>query len=152
MKVRLQKLDSIFPRLQRVTRDTAKSVDKKVAIILEGHDIELDEIVIEGITESLLHIIRNSIDHGIETVEKRIALGKKAEGEIHFKASLLGGNIVIEIKDDGKGLDCEKIKRKALEKNLISHEEALLFSEEQIINLIFLPGFSTNEEVSEVSG
>ena len=74
------------------------------------------------------------------------------EIQLNFKASLLGGNIVIEIKDDGKGLDCEKIKRKALEKNLISHEEALLFSEEQIINLIFLPGFSTNEEVSEVSG
>jgi two-component system chemotaxis sensor kinase CheA len=152
MKVRLQKLDSIFPRLQRVARDASKTIGKDVKMHLEGHDIELDEIVIEGITESLLHIIRNSIDHGIEINQERISLGKKPQGEIFFKASLAGGNIVIEIKDDGRGLNFEKIKKKALEKNLISKEEALALTEDQFTDLIFLPGFSTNEHVSEVSG
>ncbi len=152
MKVRLQKLDSIFPRLQRVARDASKTVGKDVKMHLEGHDIELDEIVIEGITESLLHIIRNSIDHGIEMNQERISLGKKPQGEIFFKASLAGGNIVIEIKDDGRGLNFEKIKKKALEKKIISKEEALALTEDQFTDLIFLPGFSTNEQVSEVSG
>ncbi len=152
MKVRLQKLNSIFPRLQRVARDASKTVGKDVNMHLEGHDIELDEIVLEGITESLLHIIRNSIDHGIEMNQERISLGKKPQGEIFFKASLAGGNIVIEIKDDGRGLNFEKIKKKALEKKLISKEEALALTEDQFTDLIFLPGFSTNEQVSEVSG
>ena len=152
MKMRLLKIDSIFPRLQRVVRDISKQLDKEVKLVLLGKEIEIDEVVMEGITESLLHIIRNSIDHGIEKKEERISLGKPTYGTITFQASLQKGNVYISISDDGKGIDEEKVKQKAIQEKLVSIEEANKLSREKILELIFHPGLSTSDSVSSISG
>lgn len=150
MCMRMVPLKSTFQKMARLVRDVSAKVGKKVRLEISGEETELDKTVIEEIGDPLVHIIRNSIDHGIEPQEERIAKGKQADGLVRLNAFHRGGNIVIEIEDDGKGLCKEKILRKAIEKGLIDENAAL--SEQQIYSLIFSAGFSTAEKVTDVSG
>ncbi|MEM7180178.1 MAG: chemotaxis protein CheA [Spirochaetota bacterium] len=152
LKTKLKKLNSIYPRMRRVVRETCKQLEKDVDFVLDSGDVELDRSTIDSILEALVHIIRNSIDHGIETPTVRKQKGKQEKGTVEFSATLKGGDVEIVIRDDGKGLDTEKIKIRAVEKGIVSGEQAGRMAEEEIVELIFQPGFSTKEEVSEVSG
>ncbi|WP_158826851.1 chemotaxis protein CheA [Mucilaginibacter lacusdianchii] len=134
----------------RLVRDLAGELNKQIEFVTEGTDTELDKNIIEGLSDPLMHLLRNSIDHGIEDEQTRVSLGKRKQGRILFKAYCAGTNVYIEIQDDGKGIDPEKIKAKAIEKGLIAKDEAL--TEAEIFNLIFLPGFSTAERISTISG
>ncbi|MEJ5263105.1 MAG: chemotaxis protein CheA [Ignavibacterium sp.] len=152
MKTRMVKIGKVFNKYPRLVRDLSKSANKKINLITEGEDTELDKTLIEEINDPLVHIIRNSIDHGIEKEEDRIKAGKNPVGTIKLKAEHEGNNILITIEDDGKGIDPEVIKSKAITKGLISKEKADELSKQDILNLIFLPGFSTAEVVTNISG
>jgi len=143
-------IDTIIIRYQRLVRDLSKELNKMVVFQATGTETELDKTVIENLTDPLMHIIRNCIDHGIELPDERISKGKPAEGKIQLNAFHSGTNVHIEIQDDGRGIDVEKIRTKALQKGLI-HDEANL-SDRQLYDLLFLPGFSTAENVTDVSG
>ncbi|MGB9710036.1 MAG: chemotaxis protein CheA [Thermodesulfovibrio sp.] len=152
MKMRMQPLQKVFVKFPRMVRDLARTLGKEVDLEIIGEDTEVDKSVIEHIGDPLVHIIRNSIDHGIETPEERISKGKPSKGKIVINAYQKGTQIVIDISDDGKGIDVEAVKAKAITKGLITLEEAEKLSEEAIINLIFLPGFSTKDVSTELSG
>ena len=152
MKTRMQPIGNIWSKFPRVVRDLSQSCRKKVRLDMEGKDTELDKTLIEAIKDPLTHIVRNSVDHGIETPEERAANGKNPEGRIFLRAYHEGGQVNIEVIDDGGGIDPEKIKRKAINKNLISPQDAARMSDREITNLIFTPGFSTAEKVSNLSG
>jgi len=152
MKTRMQPIGNIWSKFPRTVRDVATSCGKKVRIEMEGKETELDKTIIEAIKDPLTHIVRNSVDHGIETPEKRLAAGKPAEGRLLLRAYHEGGQVNIEISDDGAGLDLEKIKRKAVEKGAITADHAARMSEREAANLTFLPGLSTAEKVTNVSG
>ena len=152
MKTRMQPIDNIWSKFPRTVRDVALSCGKQVSVEMEGKDTELDKTIIEAIKDPLTHLVRNSVDHGIETSEVRRAAGKNPAGRLYLRAFHEGGHVNIEISDDGAGLDTERIRRKAVEKSLITAEQAARMSEREITNLIFLPGFSTAEKVSNVSG
>lgn len=152
MKMRMQPLQKVFVKFPRMVRDLARTLGKEVDLEIIGEDTEVDKSVIEHIGDPLVHIIRNSIDHGIESPEERISMGKPAKGKIVINAYQKGTQIVIDISDDGKGIDYEAVKAKAITKGLITLEEAEKMSEEAIINLIFLPGFSTKDVSTELSG
>ncbi len=152
MKTRMVKIGKVFNKYPRLVRDLSKSANKKINLITEGEETELDKTLIEEINDPLVHIIRNSIDHGIEKEEDRIKAGKTPVGTIILKAEHEGNNILITIEDDGKGIDPEVIKSKAISKGLISKEKADELSRQDILNLIFLPGFSTAEVVTNISG
>ena len=152
MKTRMQPIENVWSKFPRTVRDVATSCGKKVRIEMEGKETELDKTIIEAIKDPLTHIVRNSVDHGIETPEKRLAAGKSAEGRLLLRAYHEGGQVNIEIADDGAGLDLEKIRRKAVEKGAITAEYAARMSERETANLIFLPGLSTAEKVTNVSG
>ncbi len=152
MKTRMQPIGTVFNKFPRIVRDLSKASGKKINLSIEGADTELDRSIIEAIKDPLTHIIRNSVDHGIETPEERIKEGKPPAGNILLKAYHEGGQVVIEIKDDGRGIDIEKIKKKAVEKGIISEAEALSLSEKEALNLIFRPGFSTADKVTNISG
>ncbi|MGC8795678.1 chemotaxis protein CheA [Thermodesulfovibrio sp.] len=152
MKMRMQPLQKVFVKFPRMVRDLARTLGKEVDLEIIGEDTEVDKSVIEHIGDPLVHIIRNSIDHGIETPEERISKGKPSQGKIVINAYQKGTQIVIDISDDGKGIDVEAVKAKAITKGLITLEEAEKLSEEAIINLIFLPGFSTKDVSTELSG
>lgn len=152
MKTRMVKIGKVFNKYPRLVRDLSKSANKKINLITEGEDTELDKTLIEEINDPLVHIIRNSIDHGIEKEEDRIKAGKNPVGTIKLKAEHEGNNILITIEDDGKGIDPEVIKSKAISKGLISKEKADELSKQDLLNLIFLPGFSTAEVVTNISG
>jgi len=152
MKMRMQPLQKVFAKFPRMVRDLARSLGKEIELEIIGEDTEVDKSVIEHIGDPLVHIIRNSIDHGIESPDERIQKGKPAKGKIVINAYQKGTQIVIDILDDGKGIDVEAVKAKAITRGLITLEEAEKMSEEAIINLIFLPGFSTKEVSTEVSG
>jgi len=152
MKTRMQPIGNIWSKFPRTVRDIATSCGKQVRIEMEGKETELDKTIIEAIKDPLTHIVRNSVDHGIEPPEKRAAAGKPLEGRLLLRAYHEGGQVNIEISDDGAGLDGEKIRRKALEKGLITPEQATRMGEREAVNLIFLPGFSTAEKVTNVSG
>jgi two-component system chemotaxis sensor kinase CheA len=139
-----------FNRFQRVVRDVSKELGKEIELVISGADTELDKMVVEKMGDPLMHLIRNSLDHGLETPEQRVAAGKKAQGKISLNAYHDSGSIVIEIVDDGMGLDKKQLLVKALEKNLI--EEGHVLSDNEINNLIFHPGFSTKDSVSNISG
>ncbi|MDO8929099.1 MAG: chemotaxis protein CheW, partial [Bacteroidota bacterium] len=143
-------LQSIAVRFKRLIHDLSKTLEKKVELVTEGLETELDKNIIEKLVEPLLHIIRNSLDHGIESTEERIAKSKNAVGTIIIKASTVGSYVQIEISDDGAGLNPKKIRDKAISKGLISEQDIL--TENEIINLVFEPGFSTSELVTDVSG
>ncbi len=152
MQTRMQPVGNVFNKFPRIVRDMSKKVNKKIKLIIEGNEVELDRSIIEVISDPLTHLIRNSVDHGIEPPEERIRAGKEAEGTIWLRAYQEGGQVNIEIQDDGKGIDPEKIRAKAIEKGLIKPEEAENMSNKELTNLIFLPGFSTAEKISDISG
>ena len=152
MKTRMQPIGNIWSKFPRTVRDVAVSCGKLVRIEMEGKETELDKTIIESIKDPLTHLVRNAVDHGIEAPEQRSAAGKPAEGRLFLRAYHEGGQVNIEITDDGKGLDCERIRRKAVERGLIPADQAARMSEREIANLIFLPGFSTAEKVTNVSG
>ncbi|GAL87638.1 chemotaxis protein CheA [Sporocytophaga myxococcoides] len=142
--------ETIVVRFQRLIRDLSTQLNKNVKFITEGTDTELDKNIIENLSDPILHILRNCLDHGIESKEERIANGKQAQGTILLKAFYTGSNVNIQITDDGKGIDFTRVKKKAEEKNIIPKDSSL--TEKEILNLIFLPGFSTAEKVTEISG
>jgi two-component system chemotaxis sensor kinase CheA len=150
MAMRAQPVKSVFARLPRLVRELAMMTNKKIRLDMSGENTEIDKTVIEQLGDPLTHMIRNSCDHGIESPEERIAVGKPPEGVIHVSADQRGGRIVIEISDDGRGINREKVMKKAIEKKLIAPDAVL--SNEEIDNLIFLPGFSTADTVSNISG
>jgi two-component system chemotaxis sensor kinase CheA len=152
MKTRMQPIGTVFNKFPRIVRDLAKALGKKVNLHLEGTETELDRSIIETIKDPLTHLIRNAIDHGIEPPSERIQLGKPQEGNLILRAYQEGGQVVIEVDDDGRGIDIEKIKKKAIEKGFMSYEEADRASEKELLNLIFKPGFSTAETVTQLSG
>ena len=152
MKTRMQPIGSIFAKFQRVVRDIASSLGKNIEISFKGAETELDKTLLEAIKDPLTHIIRNSCDHGVEGPEDRQKAGKARHGTILIQAFHEGGQVVIEIIDDGRGLNYQRIGAKALEKNLITAERLAQLKEREIANLIFAPGFSTAETVTSVSG
>ncbi len=150
--MRVLPLSTIFQLFPRMVHNIARDKNKKIDLSIEGADISADKTILEEIKTPLIHIIRNSIDHGIEDVETRKLIGKNPIGKIEIKASYKDAMIVIDVKDDGRGLDIEKIKSKALEKKLLTPEELSAISNEELTNLIFYPGFSTEDFVTELSG
>ncbi len=150
MRIRMLPISFTFNRFPRLVHDLAKKMDKKINLSIQGENTELDKTVLERISDPLTHLVRNAIDHGIEPAEDRIAAGKAEIGEITLKAYHLGGNVVIEIQDDGRGIDKQAILNKAREKQLIDNNYPI--NEQQIYDLIFEPGFSTAKEVSDISG
>jgi len=152
MQLRMVPIDQVFSKFPRVVRDLSRKLDKKINLVIKGKDTELDKSVVEEISDPLMHLIRNSVDHGIETVTDRRAAGKKEEGTVFLNAYHQGSSIIIEIKDDGKGIDIEVLKSKAISKGLIMESDAAAMSDKEAVNLIFLPGFSTAKELSDLSG
>jgi two-component system chemotaxis sensor kinase CheA len=152
MKMRMQPLQKVFVKFPRMVRDLARTLGKDIDLEIIGEDTEVDKSVIEHIGDPLVHIIRNSIDHGIESPDERVLKGKPQKGKITINAYQKGTQIVIDIVDDGKGIDVEAVKAKAITRGLITLEEAEKMSNDAIINLIFLPGFSTKDVSTEVSG
>lgn len=152
MKLRMIKIGKIFNRYPRVVRDLCKDLGKDVELIIKGEDTEVDKNLIEEINDPLVHLIRNSVDHGVETPEIRINAGKNPQGIVTLSAEHMGNNIIITIEDDGKGIDPNVIREKAIEKGLLTRERAKELSKQEVMQLIFLPGFSTAANVSNVSG
>jgi len=152
MKTRMQPIGTIWSNFSRSVRDVATSCGKRVRIEMEGQDTELDKTIIAAIKDPLTHLVRNSVDHGIETPEKRAAAGKAPEGILRLRAYHQAGQVNIEITDDGAGLDHETIRKKAVERGLITAEQSAQMCDREAINLIFAPGFSTAEKVTNVSG
>jgi len=152
MKMRMQPIAKVFNKFPRMVRDLARQSNKEIDLELVGEDTELDKTVIEEIGDPLIHLIRNSVDHGIEDPEERASAGKPACGTISLSASQEGQNIVVCVEDDGKGIDPEKIKASALSKGIITAEEAVKLGRKETLDLIFRPGFSTVKKVSDISG
>ena len=150
MRIRMVPISQIFSRFPRLVRDLSRSLQKKINLVIEGEETELDKSVIEDLLDPLIHCVRNAIDHGIEDPDERRAKGKPVEGTIHLKASNEGNLIVIEVSDDGRGIDVEAVRRKAIERGIIHPNKSL--SDVEAYNLIFEPGFSTAKTVSNISG
>ena len=152
MKTRMQPVGTIWSKFPRVVRDLSHQLGKRVRIEMEGEDTELDKTIIEAIKDPLTHIVRNSVDHGIETPEQRAAAGKPEEGRLFLRAFHEGGQVNIEVTDDGAGIDLERVRARAVERNLLSADQAARMGEREVANLIFLPGFSTAAAVTNISG
>ena len=152
MKVRMVPVGQVFNRFPRMVRDLSRELNKEINLIIQGEETELDRTVIDEIGDPLVHLLRNSIDHGIEHPDERVAKGKNPVGEVRLIASHEGNNVVILVEDDGKGINAEVIKQKALEKGLITQAEADKMDANEAVRLVFLPGFSTAEVVTDVSG
>jgi len=150
MRIRMVPISQIFSRFPRLVRDLSKSLNKKINLVIEGEDTELDKTVVDDLLDPIMHSVRNSIDHGIESAEARRAAGKPEEGTVLLKAANEGNMIVIEIGDDGKGIDVEAVKAKAVERGLISQNKIL--TDVEAFNLIFEPGFSTAKAITAISG
>ena len=152
MKTRMQPIGNVFGKFPRVVRDIALQLGKKVSITMEGTDTELDKTIIEAIKDPLTHMVRNCVDHGIESPEDRVAAGKAETGEVHLRAYHEGGQVNIEIVDDGKGIDPSIIAAKAVERGVVTSEQVDRMTERELVNLVFAPGLSTAEAVSNLSG
>lgn len=152
MKMRMLPIEKVFTKFPRMVRDLSRDAKKKIKLEIFGEDTELDKSVIEAIGDPLVHLIRNSCDHGIETPEERLAKGKPEEGTVRLGASQEGSNIVISIVDDGKGLDIEAIKSKAIDRGLATPEEIERLTNREVFSFIFQPGFSTAQKITDVSG
>jgi len=150
MAIRAQPVRSVFQRMPRLVREVAAQTGKQVRLVTEGEGTEVDKTVIERIADPLTHMIRNAIDHGLESTEKRIELGKPAEGTVKLIALHRSGRIVLEVSDDGAGINRARVKQKAVENGIVAPDVQL--TDDEIDNLIFLPGFSTAAKISEVSG
>jgi two-component system chemotaxis sensor kinase CheA len=152
MKTRMQPIRVVWNKFPRVVRDLGQAFGKQIELVMEGAGTELDKTVVEAIKDPLTHIVRNSCDHGIESTEERIAAGKPAKGRLLLRAYHEGGQVNIEISDDGAGIDVNRVKEKALSKGLLTPERAERMSEAELVKLVFMPGFSTAETVTSVSG
>ncbi|ANX00678.1 chemotaxis protein CheA [Thermoclostridium stercorarium subsp. leptospartum DSM 9219] len=152
MKARMVPVETVFSRFPRMVRDIAKELDKDIVLHMSGEDTELDRTVIDEIGEPLVHIIRNSADHGIEKPDERIAKGKSKEGNIWLRAYQDGNNVVIEVEDDGAGINVDKVRKKVLEKGLESEEILNGMTDEEIIQFLFMPNFSTADKITDLSG
>jgi two-component system chemotaxis sensor kinase CheA len=151
-RTRMVPLNVVFARFPRLVRELARSMNKRVQLKIEGEDTEIDRALVEKLNECLVHLIRNAIDHGIEPPDERTAAGKPPEGLIEISASQSEGSVIVVVRDDGRGIDSNKIRRKAIERGLLTEEQASSLSDDDAIQFIFRSGFSTKEEVSEVSG
>src|SRR5690625_6221625 len=152
LNIRMVSIDHVFNRFPGMIRQLARELDKNVTVNITGAETELDRTVIDEIGDPLVHLIRNALDHGLESSEERLAKGKEAQGTIDLKAYHSGNYVFIEITDDGAGIDREKVLTKAIENNIITEEQIQTLSEEQIYELILASGFSTSEEISDVFG
>ncbi|KZN65142.1 chemotaxis protein CheA [Pseudoalteromonas luteoviolacea CPMOR-1] len=152
MKTRMQPIKKVFGRFPRVVRDLARSLKKDINLILEGEDTDLDKNLVEALADPLVHLVRNSVDHGIEMPDIREAGGKSRTGTVTLSASQEGDHILLTIRDDGAGMDPEKLKKIAISKGVIDSDQASRLSDTEAYNLIFAPGFSTKEEISDISG
>jgi two-component system chemotaxis sensor kinase CheA len=152
MKVRMVPIERVFNRFPRMVRDLSKELGKDISLLLSGEETELDRTVIDEIGDPLIHLIRNSIDHGIEDKEERAKSGKSLTGNLYLRAYQDGNSVVIEVEDDGNGIDISKVRKKAIEKGIISKSEADTMDEKTSVELLFRPGFSTAEIISDISG
>ncbi len=152
MKVRMVPIESVVNKFPRMIRDLSKKLGKKMELYMSGEDTELDRTVVDEIGDPLMHLLRNSADHGLESAEVRAQRGKPETGSIFLDAYQDGNNVVIEVRDDGNGIDVEKVKNKAIERGSITPEQAANMSDKEIIDLLFLPSFSTAKSVTDVSG
>jgi two-component system chemotaxis sensor kinase CheA len=152
MKARMQPVSNIFSKMPRIVRDLSQSLGRKVRLQMEGQETELDKSLLEAIKDPLTHAVRNSLDHGIEPPDVRIAAGKDPEGTLRLRAVQEGSHVVVEVSDDGAGIAVEKVRAKAIEKGLITAEKAAYMAERELLQLVFLPGFSTAAAVTNVSG
>ncbi|HZJ77030.1 MAG TPA: chemotaxis protein CheA [Oscillospiraceae bacterium] len=152
MKVRMVPIERVFNRFPRMVRDLSRELGKNITLIMSGEETEVDRTVIDEIGDPLIHLIRNSIDHGVEGIEERTKLGKEEAGTVELIAYPDGNNVVIEIEDDGSGIDVEKVRRKAIEKGIVTHQEIQLMDDKESIQLLFSPGFSTVDTISDISG
>ncbi len=152
MRTRMQPISNVFDKFPRVVRDVATARGKQVLIEMEGKETELDRSLLEAIKDPLTHIVRNSVDHGIEMPDQRVARGKRPEGRLKLRACHEGGQVLVEISDDGAGIDTARVKSKAIERGVITVQQAARMSEGELLNLVFLPGFSTAEKVTNLSG
>ena len=152
MNVRMVPIETVVNRFPRMIRDLSKKLDKKMELYMTGEETELDRTVIDEIGDPLMHLLRNSADHGLESAEVRLERGKDEIGTIFLNAFQDGNNVVIEVGDDGNGIDIEKVKRKGIEKGTITPEQAEVMSDKEVIDLLFQPSFSTSEKITDVSG
>ena len=152
MMTRMQPIKKVFGRFPRVVRDLARNLKKEVNLTLVGEETDLDKNLVEALADPLVHLVRNAVDHGVESPEEREKAGKPRVGQVTLSASQAGDHILITIEDDGKGMDAEVLRSKAVEKGLMSAEQAARLSDIEAFNLIFAPGFSTKTEISDVSG
>ncbi|MFK7860006.1 MAG: chemotaxis protein CheW [Granulosicoccus sp.] len=152
MQTRMQPIHSVWAKLPRVVRDLSRACGKQIRVEMEGKSTELDKSLIEAMKDPITHLVRNSVDHGIETPERRVAAGKPAEGVLLLRAFHEGGQVHIEISDDGGGIPADKIKKKAIENGVITAEQGSKMSDQEICKMIFLPGLSTAEQVTNISG
>ena len=152
LKIRMVPVEQLFRRFPRLVRDVAKQCGKDVALELSGQNTDLDKGILDALAEPLMHLVRNAVDHGVEDAEERIAANKPARGTVYLNAYHQGTQVVIEVRDDGRGIDLAQIRRLAVEKGIVKAEEIQRLSESEALNLIFEPGFSTAAEVTEVSG
>jgi two-component system chemotaxis sensor kinase CheA len=152
MKTRMQPIKKVFGRFPRVVRDLARSLKKDINLLLVGEETDLDKNLVEALADPLVHLVRNSVDHGIEMPDVREAAGKSRTGTVTLSASQEGDHILLTIRDDGAGMDAEKLKKIAISKGVLDHEQASRLSDTEAYNLIFAPGFSTKEEISDISG
>ncbi|KOP67655.1 chemotaxis protein CheA [Bacillus sp. FJAT-18019] len=152
LKLRMVPVDTVFNRFPRMVRDLAKTLDKKIDLIITGAETELDRTVIDEIGDPLVHLLRNSADHGVESIADRIAAGKPETGTVHLRAFHSGNNVFIEIEDDGRGIYREKILKNAIAKGVVTEAEGASMTDDEVNQLLFAPGFSTAEKISDVSG
>ncbi len=152
MKTRMQPIGRLFQKYPRIARDLARSLGKDVELVLAGEETEIDKTMIEDLSDPIIHLIRNAVDHGVEETQERLANGKPEKSNVRLEARQEGDHIVILVADDGRGMNAEKLRAKAVAKGLITDEEANTMDERQSFNLIFLPGFSMASQISDVSG
>lgn len=152
MKVRMVPIERVFNRFPRMVRDLTKELGKEINLFMTGEETEVDRTVIDEIGDPLIHLLRNSIDHGIEEPKEREELGKPNAGNVYLRAYPDGNNVVIEVEDDGKGISIEKVKNKAIARGLVTEEATIGMKDQEIINYLFKPGFSTAEKISDISG
>ena len=152
MKIRMVPVEQLFRRFPRMVRDVAKQCGKEVALVMGGQETDLDKSLLDVIAEPMTHLVRNAVSHGIESAEERVRNGKPARGTIRLTSYHHGNQVIVEITDDGAGIDVQKVKAKALEKGILTSEEADRLGETEILALVFRPGFSTADEITEVSG
>lgn len=152
MKTRMQPIKKVFGRFPRVVRDLARALNKDITLNLQGEETDLDKNLVEALADPLVHLVRNSVDHGIELPADRVASGKPKTGQVTLAAAQEGDHILLTIEDDGKGMDPEKLKSIAIDRNVIDHDQAARMSDVDAFNLIFAPGFSTKTEISDISG